>query len=134
MGITIRGLPEAVRLFESMDRNIRGVRGRVGNNISYGPLVGSHQFQRPVHRRTGWPRDLDVLNQRTPLIEQKFESALNAAVESGNVSRNPLVPPMHESVLVVQSDMSRYPPQPARSTYRRTGSYGRKWTTEVFET
>ena len=42
-----------------------------------------------------------------------------------------LKPPMHRSVLRLQRDMAQYPSPPAGSTYRRTGTLGRRWTTDV---
>jgi hypothetical protein len=45
-----------------------------------------------------------------------------------------LVSPMQGAVTLLQDEMKRYPPQPARSTYRRTGTLGRRWTTKVTQT
>lgn len=42
-----------------------------------------------------------------------------------------LEPAMQRGVLRLQRTMQQYPPQPAHSTYRRTGSLGRRWTTKV---
>jgi hypothetical protein len=38
---------------------------------------------------------------------------------------------MQKVVYRVQGRMADYPPPPASSTYRRTGTLGRKWTTDV---
>jgi len=42
--------------------------------------------------------------------------------------------PMYRAVLRIQADMQKYPPQRAGSTYRRTGTLGRRWTTNVVST
>lgn len=42
-----------------------------------------------------------------------------------------LEPPMQRAVLRVQADMQTYPPAPRTSSYRRTGTYGRRWTTAI---
>lgn len=42
-----------------------------------------------------------------------------------------LEPPMRRAVLRLQRDMQEYPPQPANSLYRRTGTLGRRWTTRI---
>ena len=42
--------------------------------------------------------------------------------------------PMQKSVLLVQRDMADYPSQRPGSSYVRTGTLGRTWTTEVTET
>lgn len=44
---------------------------------------------------------------------------------------NVLRPPMLRSVLRIQRDMQEYPTQRIGSTYRRTGTLGRKWTVRV---
>ena len=41
------------------------------------------------------------------------------------------VPPLQRSVLRLQRSMQVYPPAPAHSSYVRTGSYGKRWTTHV---
>lgn len=45
-----------------------------------------------------------------------------------------LRPPMTRSMARVVARMADYPPQPAGTTYRRTGTLGRRWTQEVTET
>lgn len=42
--------------------------------------------------------------------------------------------PIWRGVARIVSFMGEYPPQPADTTYRRTGTYGRRWTEEVTET
>ncbi len=44
-----------------------------------------------------------------------------------------LEPPMQRAVLLVQRDMADYPQQRPGSSYVRTGTLGRTWTTEVTE-
>lgn len=39
--------------------------------------------------------------------------------------------PMYRAVLRIQADMQKYPPQRAGARYRRTGTLGRRWTTNV---
>jgi len=39
--------------------------------------------------------------------------------------------PMEQSVKLVQAEMADYPGPPAGSQYIRTGTLGRRWTTEV---
>lgn len=46
-------------------------------------------------------------------------------------SLNYLKPPMYRAVYRLQRQMATYPPKPPRSTYRRTGTYGRRWTVRV---
>jgi len=46
---------------------------------------------------------------------------------------NTLRPPMQRGVFRIQGYMADYPPEPARSTYRRTGTLARKWTTKIDE-
>ena len=48
-------------------------------------------------------------------------------VQATNVLRDP----MQRAVLRIQRDMQEYPPQRVGSTYRRTGTLGRLWTTRV---
>lgn len=44
---------------------------------------------------------------------------------------NVLRPPMQRAVLRIQRDMQEYPIQRVGSTYRRTGTLGRLWTTRI---
>ena len=41
--------------------------------------------------------------------------------------------PMQRSVYRLQARMAQYPAQRAGSTYRRTGTLGRKWTSKIHE-
>jgi hypothetical protein len=45
-----------------------------------------------------------------------------------------LRPPMQRSVYRLQRDMAQYPPARPGSSYIRTGTLGRRWTTQVTET
>jgi hypothetical protein len=58
-------------------------------------------------------------------LEQLYKKLDNAA------ATQTLVPPMQRSVLRLQRPMQKYPPAPAQSKYRRTGTYGRRFTTAV---
>ena len=63
-------------------------------------------------------------------IEIKGVDALIAKL--GKVqATNILRPPMQRAVLRIQRDMQEYPTQRVGSTYRRTGTLGRKWTIRV---
>ena len=42
-----------------------------------------------------------------------------------------LRPPMQRSVMILQAALAKYPTQRPGSTYRRTGTLGRAWTTSV---
>ena len=41
--------------------------------------------------------------------------------------------PMEGSLALIIGGMAAYPPQPSRSTYRRTGTLGRRWTSQVHQ-
>ena len=40
-------------------------------------------------------------------------------------------PAMNQSLALLQDDIADYPPKPSHSTYRRTGTLGRRWTTAI---
>lgn len=44
---------------------------------------------------------------------------------------NHMMPGMHEVGYLLMNQMADYPPQPAGSTYIRTGTLGRRWTVKV---
>lgn len=44
-----------------------------------------------------------------------------------------LRPPMQRAVFRLQRDMANYPPARPSSSYVRTGTYGRRWTTAINE-
>ena len=46
---------------------------------------------------------------------------------------NALRAPMQRAVHRLQAAMASYPPQRSGSTYRRTGTLGRRWTTRISE-
>jgi len=58
-----------------------GYEGRVGNNVSYGPLVQSSAFQTRAHKRTGWVTDEQVLNEEAPAIIRDFEKVIEDALK-----------------------------------------------------
>ena len=47
------------------------------------------------------------------------------------IAAETLRPGMERAVLFVQGQMQEYPPPPGGSTYRRTGTLGRRWTKSV---
>jgi hypothetical protein len=51
----------------------------VGNPTPYGPFVQSEERQAPIHRGTGWPTDVQVVEQAKS--EGLIEKAMQAAVE-----------------------------------------------------
>ncbi len=58
-----------------------GYEGRVGNNVSYGPLVQSSAFQTRMHKRTGWVTDEQVLEEELPVIMRDFEKVIGDALK-----------------------------------------------------
>ncbi len=58
-----------------------GYEGRVGNNVSYGPLVQSSAFQTKAHKRTGWVTDEQVLDEELPAILRDFEMVIGDALK-----------------------------------------------------
>jgi len=58
-----------------------GYEGRVGNNVSYGPLVQSAMFQTKAHKRTGWVTDEQVLEEELPAILRDFEKVIEDALK-----------------------------------------------------
>lgn len=57
--------------------------------------------------------------------------ALVRKLDSMERVNNVLTPPMQRAVLRLQRDMADYPPQRPGSSYVRTGTLGRRWTTQV---
>ena len=45
--------------------------------------------------------------------------------------RRVLRPPMEKSLAILHRDIAPYPSKPSHSTYRRTGTLGRKWVTAI---
>ena len=56
-----------------------GLEGRAGNNIIYGPFVGSKRFQSRVHRGR-WATDEDTLHKHLPAITRDFQDAVDEAL------------------------------------------------------
>lgn len=66
------------------------------------------------------------------MVQIRIEGIDKLQAKLGKVmAAQTLRPPMQRSVYRLQRYMGRYPAQPASSTYRRTGTLGRRWTTEV---
>ena len=57
----------------------RGMTGKVGNNVSYGPYVQSHRLQAGFHRRRGWTTDEQAAKRQTPSIQALFRDAIERA-------------------------------------------------------
>lgn len=55
------------------------IRGRVGNNTEYAPLVQSYQFQARIHRSL-WQTDKYVVETETRNIERDFQGTIEQAV------------------------------------------------------
>lgn len=53
--------------------------GKVGNNVTYAPLVQSRQFQARIHRGR-WQTDAQVVNRLTRTIVGDFEQTIAAAL------------------------------------------------------
>lgn len=131
MSITleIRGLDELYKRLETL-KMLRGIRATVGNRVKYGPLVGSSRFQARVHRGR-WTTDEQALREEEDEIRRDFEVAVQAGLEASMLTVNPLLKAAQAAVMRLQTKMATYPP--SRGSYRRTGTYGRLWTTEVVE-
>jgi len=65
-----------------------------------------------------------------PAIEIKGLEQLFRKLERAKAIET-LRPPMQRGVLRLQRAMQEYPPAPAHSTYKRTGTYGKRWLTKV---
>lgn len=57
--------------------------------------------------------------------------ALYRKIDSMERIQDVLTPPMQRGVYRLQRDMAMYPPPPTGSTYVRTGTLGRRWTTKI---
>lgn len=64
-------------------------------------------------------------------IEIQGIDALIRKLDSMERVNDILEPPMQRAVLRLQRDMAEYPPQRPGSSYVRTGTLGRRWTTQV---
>lgn len=132
LAIQIKGLKKLQTKYKKLGSALRGVEGRVGNNTRYGPWVGSDRFQARVHKGR-WTTDLQALTEQRHEINMDFETAVAAALSAPSLGYNPLLIGMQSATLRVQREMARYPPPPSTSRYRRTGTYGRRWTTRIKE-
>lgn len=56
------------------------IRGRVGNNTSYGPFVQSKAFQASIHRGR-WQTDQDVMDRSLTTIQGYFEDEIGRALD-----------------------------------------------------
>lgn len=56
-----------------------GIQGRVGNNVYYGPFVGSERFQARVHRGR-WNTDRRVVEQEQAAIVADFAREVDRAL------------------------------------------------------
>jgi hypothetical protein len=62
-----------------IERTFRMLRGTVGNNTIYGPLVQSEQFQAAIHRGR-WPTDEQVKDDEERGIIKDFEESIEDAI------------------------------------------------------
>lgn len=56
------------------------IEGRIGNNTTYGPAVGSKQFQAGIHRNR-WETDEGVAAQEEGWIGDQFEKTMDDRVD-----------------------------------------------------
>lgn len=66
-------------------------------------------------------------------IEIKGIDALRRKLSNMADVNDVLRPPMQRAVARLQRDMANYPPARPGSSYVRTGTYGRRWTTLIRE-
>lgn len=83
-GSTYRRTGSYGRRWTTASREIRRatttrIEGRIGNNTTYGPVVGSAQFQAKIHRNR-WSTDESVAEQEEKWIGDQFESAMDDKV------------------------------------------------------
>jgi hypothetical protein len=67
-------------------------------------------------------------------IEIKGLDALYRKLQTIEKIQDVLEPPMQRAVLRVQAKMAKYPPARPKSSYVRTGTLGRRWTTKAERT
>ena len=58
---------------------------------------------------------------------EKLQAKLKKITEFQRVMK----PPMTKATALLHDEIANYPPNPAHSTYRRTGTLGRRWTSKV---
>lgn len=58
----------------------RGMTGKVGNNVTYGPYVQHFKAQARFHKVRGWKTDKEVAERQGRKILQLFKDALAKAV------------------------------------------------------
>lgn len=56
-----------------------GLQGKVGNNVAYGPWVGSAQFQAKIHQGR-WNTDDKIVRQEQPGILADFQAEVDKAL------------------------------------------------------
>ena len=56
-----------------------GLVGKVGNNVAYGPYVGSKQFQAKIHQGR-WNTDDQVVKEESPAIVADFAREIDKAL------------------------------------------------------
>lgn len=131
--IEVQGLAELQKKLGSLEHELRGVRATLANPTVYGPWVGSSRFQARVHRKR-WPTDEGSIERELPNIEADFQTAIDAALGSAIITRNPILVGAHAALLRLQNAMTKVPPPPSGSTYVRTNTYIRAWVTNYKET
>jgi hypothetical protein len=132
--VQIVGLDKLTRKMEAWGKRVRSTQTRVGNNIRYGPYVGSSLYQAVVHYGR-WATDDDAVEAELPAITKDFQDSVNRAILLPDaIKGNPLRPPAERAGQRVLRRMANYPPPIPGSRYKRTGAYGRRWKVRVRET
>ena len=67
------------RWTSKVEQGAGSITGRVGNNVSYAPLVQSYRFQARIHRGL-WQTDRYVMDTEHRTIVRDFESAISGAL------------------------------------------------------
>jgi hypothetical protein len=58
---------------------------------------------------------------------ERLQAKIKKITEFQNVMKAPMI----KATSLIHDDIANYPPKPAHSTYRRTGTLGRRWTSKV---
>lgn len=129
--IQIEGVDE---LLDKLQRfgGIRGVQARVGNDLGYAPFVGSQRLQARMHRGR-WTTDEQAIRIEEDEIRRDFQAAVSAGLKAPMLQKNPLLVAAEAATLRLQARMATYPAARPNARYRRTGTYGRRWTTTIQE-